>query len=177
MLLDLFILRADVVTYDGSCTTGWLVQTRQHVHRRCLACTVSTEETEYLASLHREADVVNGMERSEGLDQVRDLNHILVFCLRGFLVLDARRIEDVLKTVEDNIRRIDVSYLPVVKECHTFAAAHLVKIGRRGHDGDAALLQHQEHLPEFFSAHWVNTRGRLIKEQYARAMYQRTRQG
>ena len=147
------------------------------MHGGGLARAVGTEEAEYLATLHAEADVIDGMERTEGLDQVRDLNHILVFCLRGFLVLDARRIKDVLKTVEDNIRRIDVSNLPVVKECHTFAAAHLVKIGRRGHDGDAAFLQHQEHLPEFFSAHWVNTRGRLIKEQYARAMYQRTRQG
>ena len=61
---------------------------------------------------------------------MRDLNHILIFGLRGFLVLDARRIEDVLKTVKDNIRRIDVSNLPVIKECHTFATAYLIEIRR-----------------------------------------------
>ena len=108
---------------------------------------------------------------------MRDLNHILVFCLRGFLVLNARRIEDVLKAVKDNLRSVNASDLPLVKECHPLTTAHLVKIGRRGHDGDAALLQHQEHLPELLAAYGVNTRSRFVEEEYAWLVYQCTRQG
>ena len=70
MLLYLLILGAYVIAYHPARAAGRLVQSSEHVHRRCLACTVGTEETEYLAALHRETDVVNSMETAECLDKV-----------------------------------------------------------------------------------------------------------
>ena len=75
--LDLFILRADVVAYHPTRSTGWLVQACQHVHGRRLASTVGTKESEYLAFLNTERDVVNGMEIAKGFYQMFYFNDIL----------------------------------------------------------------------------------------------------
>ena len=107
---------------------------------------------------------------------MRYFYHVLVYFLCSFLMLYSRRIEDVLEAVEDNLRRVDAPDAPVVEKCHALTAAHLVEIGRRGHDGDAALLQRQEHLPEFLAAYGVNARRRLVEEEYTRTVYQRTTQ-
>ena len=87
-----------------------------------------------------------------------------------------RRVEDVGKPVENDLRRVDAAQLAVVEEGHTLAAAHLVEIGCGGHDGDAALLQHAQHVPKLLAAHGVDARGRLVEEEHAGLMDQRTRE-
>ena len=54
VLLDLLILRADVVAHDLARSAGGLVQTCQYMHCRRLAGTVGTQETEYLTLLDAE---------------------------------------------------------------------------------------------------------------------------
>ena len=62
MLLDLFVFRADVEGSHFARTAGGLVESRQYVHRGGLSCAVGSQEAEYLATLHREAYVIDGME-------------------------------------------------------------------------------------------------------------------
>ena len=178
MLLNLLVLGTDVVAHNGASAAGRLVQSCQYMHGGGLTRAVGTKEAEYLAPLHAEADVIDGMERAEGLHQVLHLDDVLQFCLLLYYSnrLNTWRIEDSLKAVEDDLGRIDAPDLPVVEESHTLTAPYLVEIGRRGHDGDAALLQRQEHLPEFLTTHRVNARGRLVKQQHARTMDERTAQ-
>lgn len=52
--LNLLIFRADVEAYHPTRSAGGLVQACQHVHRRRLAGTVGTQESEDFASLNAE---------------------------------------------------------------------------------------------------------------------------
>ena len=67
VLLDFFVLGADVVASHGARAAGGLVQSCEHVHGGGLTCAVGSEEAENLAPLHAETDVIDGMERAEGL--------------------------------------------------------------------------------------------------------------
>ena len=71
------MLRADVVAYYPTRSTGGLIQTCQHMHRRRLTCTVGTQKSEYLAPFYTERDVVNCMEIAKGFYQMFYFNDIL----------------------------------------------------------------------------------------------------
>ena len=55
---------------------------------------------------------------------------ILVFCLRGFLVLDARRIEDTGKLGENIIRSANAAHLTLIQKSDTLTATNFIKIRR-----------------------------------------------
>ena len=64
------MLRTDVEARHGARAVGGLVQAREHVHGGSLTCAVGTKKAENLTLPDRETDVVNGMERPEGLHKV-----------------------------------------------------------------------------------------------------------
>ena len=53
------------------------------MHGGSLAGTIGSEETENLAALDAEADIVNGMKGAEGFDQMLHLDDVLVLYLTG----------------------------------------------------------------------------------------------
>ena len=65
----------------------------------------------------------------------------------------------------------------MVEEGHTLTAAHLIQIGRRGHNGDAAVLEGTEHVPELLARHGVDACGGLVEEEHAGLVHQGTAQG
>ena len=62
MPFNLFILGTNIKANNPSCAAGRLVEARKHVHSGGLSGSVSTEETEDFALLHRKGDVVYSME-------------------------------------------------------------------------------------------------------------------
>ena len=146
--LYLFVLGADVIAHNGATAAGGLVQSGQHVHGGCLSCTVSPEEPEDFSALHRERDIVDGTERAEGLDQMAHLDDVVV-CAGGIVLgmFKTRRIEHIGETAKDDFGGIDSTNAAMVEKRHPLAAPHLVKIGRRGHDGDTSFFQHAKHVP------------------------------
>ena len=143
MALNLLILRADVKTYHPTRSAGGLIQTCQHVHSCRLAGTVGSQESEYLASLNTERDVVYGMEITKGFHQMLHLNDVvrlftLIFslgfaallCKELFTLIYAWRIEDAGKLGEDIIGSANTAHLPLVQKSDALATTHLVEIRR-----------------------------------------------
>ena len=62
MPFNLFILGTDIKANNPSCAVSRLVEARKHVHSGGLSGSVSTEETEDFALLHRKGDVVYSVE-------------------------------------------------------------------------------------------------------------------
>ena len=60
---------------DAPRTRRWSQETSNHLHGGRLASPIGAEETEYLATFYREADMVDGNERSEPPCQIFDFNH------------------------------------------------------------------------------------------------------
>ena len=137
VLLDLFVLRADVETGHGAGAACGLVQSCQHVHGCGLAGPICPQESEDFSTADAERDVVHSMERSESLDQMRDLDDVFLslwggrrICLCRFVPADARRIEDVGETVQDDFRRVDALDGAFAQEGYALTASHLVEIRR-----------------------------------------------
>ena len=76
-------------------------------------------------------------------------------------------IEHVGKAGQDLIGGTDALNHALGQIGHTLTAAHLVKIGRRGYDGDVTLLEGCQHLPQFLAAHGVNASCRFVEQQHA----------
>ena len=70
------------------------------------------------------------MEIAKGFNQMLDFDDILVFCLRGFLVLDAWRIEDTGKLGENIIRSANAAHLTLIQKSDTLTATNFIKIRR-----------------------------------------------
>jgi len=100
------------------------------VHSRRLAGTVGTQESEYLAPLYTERDVVNGMEIAKGFYQMFHLDDVIVFYFFIFLVFDARRIEDTGKLGENIIRSANAAHLSLIQKSDTLTATNFIKIRR-----------------------------------------------
>ena len=116
------------------------------------------------------------MEIAKGLHQMFYFYHrlrLLLCCGNG---LDTWRIKHVPELFKDSIRGINATNLTMIEESHAFTTTHLIEIRRRGHNGDAPLLQHQQHLPQFLAAHWIYTRSGFIEKEHAGLMHQRTRE-
>ena len=117
------------------------------------------------------------METAEGLHQVLHLDDVIIIDLGGPYRFDRRRIENVLKLLQNNLWFVDSPDNTLIEEGHPLAALHLIQIGGGGHDGDATLLQHQQHLPELLTTDGIDTRGRFIEEEHTRLMHQGTGEG
>lgn len=61
--------------------------------------------------LHCETDVVDGTERTEGLDQMLHLDNVFARCLVSVGSLNGRRIEDVPELFECLVGCVDSLYL------------------------------------------------------------------
>ena len=79
---------------------------RKHAHGGGLACPVGSQETENLAPMDLEGDVVYSGEITEPLGQPFHFNH-LVFVVFHPFVLQARRAEDARKACQDTVGGID----------------------------------------------------------------------
>ena len=117
-------------TYHPTRSAGGLVQTCQHVHSRRLACTVGTQESEYLAPLYTERDVVNCMEIAKGFYQMFHLDDVIFFYFCYLLVFNAWRIEDTGKLGEDIVGSTNAAHLTLIQKSDAFTAAHLIEIRR-----------------------------------------------
>ena len=160
----MFVLRANVEACHSSGAAGGLVQSRKHVHGSGFSCAISTKETEYLATLHIETDVIDGVERAEGFHQMLHLDDVIRFNFRRLAMLYSRWIKHIFEPIEYHLWLVDSHHLTFAQKCHSFTTAHLVEIGRRGHDSDAPFFQHAKHLPQLLAAYRVDTRCRFIKE-------------
>ena len=90
---------------------------------------------------------------------------------------DAGGIEDGGKLSQYGVGRTDAAHLAFVQKGHTVATAHLVEIGRGGDDGDAALAELAQHVPEFLARHGVYTGGGLVEHQHAGLVHKGAREG
>lgn len=70
------------------------------------------------------------MEIAKGFYQMFYFDDILVFCLRGFLVLDARRIEDTGKLGENIIGSTNAAHLSLIQKSDALTATDFVEIRR-----------------------------------------------
>ena len=98
---------------------------------------------------------------------------LLLCCGNG---LDTWRIKYVPELFKDSIRGINATDLTMLEKRYALTTTHLIEIRRRGHNGDAPLLQHQQHLPQLLAAHWIYTRSGFIEKEHTRLMHQRTRE-
>ena len=116
------------------------------------------------------------MEITKGLHQMFYFYHgfrLLLCCGNG---LDTWRIKHVPELLKDRIWGINATNLSMIEERHAFTTTHLIEIRCRSHNGDAPLLQHQQHLPQFLAAHRIHARSGLIEKEHAGLMHQRTRE-
>ena len=121
------------------------------------------------------------MEISERLYQMFHLDNrlCLLLCRNDSLTVimtDARRAKYLLELLKYHLRRSNPPHFSLIQKSHALTASDLVEIRCRGHDGDTALLEHQQHLPQFLAAHRVHSRRRLVKQQHTRLMHQRATQ-
>ena len=177
MALYLLVLGAYVVAGHTAGAARGLVQTGEHVHGSGLAGTVGAQETEYLATANGKTDVVDGMETAEGFHQMLHFYHILALRGHRAAVADAGGIEDGGKLSQYGVGRADAAHLALVQKGHTVATAHLVEIGRGGDDGDAALAELTQHVPELLARHGVYTGGGLVEHKHAGLVDKGAREG
>lgn len=128
VLLHFFGLGSHIEACHARLAAGGTTKPRKHAHGGGLACPVGSQETENLAPMDLEGDVVYGGKIAETLGQPFHFNHIVFVVFHPF-VLQARRAEDARKTCQDAVRGIDAFYLPFVDEGDAVALARFVDDG------------------------------------------------
>ena len=176
VLLHFFGLGSHIEACHARLASGGTTKPRKHTHGGGLACPVGSQETENLAPMDLEGDVVYGGEVTETLGQPFHFNHIVFVVFHPF-VLQARRTEDACKAGQDAVGGIDAFYLPFVDEGDAVALARFVDDGGGSNDGDALLLQPTEHSPEFLAGHGVDAGSGFVQEEDIRFMDKGTAEG
>ena len=100
------------------------------MHSCRLSSTVGTKKSEDFSSPHGERNIIHSSEGTKRLDEMLHLYHVFLSDRHCLAMLNGGWIEDVGKTLQNSVGRVDALQMSLMEERHSFALAHLVEIGR-----------------------------------------------
>ena len=150
--LDLLVFCGDVETRNSAPSFRRLTKSGEHTHCCGLACTVGAEESEYLAAMNSERNVVDSTKIAERFYQMLHANHIVWLCCQlvfnhRFISMQCLGIKHFGKTRQYSIGRVDGFHPTVIEKSHALTTSDFVEIRRGRNNRNASCFERNEHFP------------------------------